>query len=229
MRILALDTALAACSAAVWRDGEILARRMETMARGQSEALMPMVIAAVAEAGVAFSELDRLAVTVGPGSFTGLRIGLAAARGMALALGLPVVGVTTLEAVAYGVEAEARAGRSLLVALDAGRADLYLQIFGADLSENTPVSAALPGAVPAMLPEGPLVVAGNGAARLRDVLGRRADIRFAEGLGLPDAAQVAAIAATRGPARAPGDGLEAPAPLYLHPSYAKPPKRGERR
>jgi tRNA threonylcarbamoyladenosine biosynthesis protein TsaB len=106
MRVLGLDSALTACSAALWQDGEILARRMEVMPRGQSEALMPMAVAVMGEADLAFEELDRLGVTVGPGSFTGLRIGLAAARGMAVALRLPLVGVTTLEAVAWGVPRE---------------------------------------------------------------------------------------------------------------------------
>lgn len=226
MRVLGLDSALAACSAALWQDGEILARRREVMARGQSEALVPMAVAVMAEAGLTFEDLDRLGVTVGPGSFTGLRIGLAAARGMAVALGLPVVGVTTLEAVAWGVPREERAEGSLLVALDAERADLYVQVFGPDLRELGPVSALRPEAVPAILPEGPLVVAGNGAPRLRETLAPRAGVRFCDGPGLPDAAEVAAIAAARTPA--PGKGKGAPAPFYVHPPYAKVPKPARR-
>ena len=111
MRLLALDTATAACSVALWRDGAVLARRFEAMLRGQSEALMPMVGAVLAEAGCGFKDLDAIAVTVGPGAFTGLRIGLAAARGMALAAELPLIGVTTLEAVVHGVP-PSRIGRA---------------------------------------------------------------------------------------------------------------------
>ncbi len=228
MRVLALDSALTACSAALWQDGEILARRMEVMPRRQSEALMPMVTVVMEAAGLAFEDLDRLGVTVGPGSFTGLRIGLAAARGMAVALGLPLVGVTTLEAVAWGVPREERAARSLLVALDAERLDLYVQVFAADLGELGPISALLPESVPAILPEGALVVAGNGAPRLREALEHRADVRLCEGPGLPDAARVAAIAAARTPAPAPGKGTGAPAPFYVHPPYAKIPKQARR-
>lgn len=235
MRILAFDTALGACSAALWRDGEVLARRLEVMARGQSEALVPMVVAVMEEAGVAFGALDRLAVTVGPGSFTGLRIGLAAARGMALAADLPVVGVTTLAAVARGVDPRAREGRSLLVALDAGRPDLYVQAFGPDLSELGPPAAATPEGIAALLPEGAVTVAGNGAPRVREALagagagGEGTEPCFDTGPGLPDAAHVAAIAAEREPVPAGGERTRAPAPLYLHPPYAKLPRRAGRR
>ena len=113
MRLLALDTATSACSAALWQDGTVLARHLQPMARGQSEALLPMVAAVMAEAGLAFADLDLLAVTVGPGTFTGIRIGLAAARGLALATGLPLAGIATTEAVAGG-HSVARASGSAL-------------------------------------------------------------------------------------------------------------------
>ena len=100
MIVLAIDTACSACSAALARDGVVVAARSEAMARGHAEALMPMVQAVMAEARIAWADLELVAVTNGPGSFTGLRTGLAAARGIALAQGIPVAGVTTLEAVA---------------------------------------------------------------------------------------------------------------------------------
>ena len=103
MKVLALDTATASCSVAVMCDGDIRARQFTTMDRGQAEALMPMVEWAMAEARLDFRNLDLVATTVGPGSFTGLRVGLAAARGLALAARLPIVGVTTLEALVHGV------------------------------------------------------------------------------------------------------------------------------
>ncbi len=209
---------------ALWADGRILARRFEAMSRGQAEALMPMVAALIEETGVRFAELDRLAVTVGPGSFTGLRIGLAAARGMALATRLPLVGVTTLEAVAHAVPAAEREGRRLLVVLEAGRPDLYLQLFDPALAPLGPVEAAMPEAVAPRLPGGPLVVAGNAAAAVCRLLAAAGlDARPSSAPGLPDAARVAEIAAGR-----PPDEAGPPAPLYLHPHYARPPETARR-
>ena len=91
MRILAIDTATAACSAALMVGDAIVARRFVAMARGHAESLIPMVEAVLAEAGAAYGDLDLIATTVGPGTFTGLRVGLAAARGLAVAGSLPVV------------------------------------------------------------------------------------------------------------------------------------------
>src|ERR1700721_2501025 len=102
MRVLAIDTALEACSAAVLdtEQGGILASESIPMVRGHAEALMPRIARVVSEATLEFLELDRIAVTVGPGSFTGLRVGVAAARGIAVAAGKPAVGLTTLSAIA---------------------------------------------------------------------------------------------------------------------------------
>ena len=107
MKLLALDSSAAACSVALWDDREektgspIVAHRGKYMERGQSEALIPLVDSVMEETGWIFSDLDRLGVTVGPGSFTGVRVGLAAARGLALAGRLPLVGVTSFEAIAF--------------------------------------------------------------------------------------------------------------------------------
>ena len=162
MKLLAIDTATRACSAAVWVDGQVVAQRFEEMARGQSEALMPMVTEVMAEAGVAFDALDLLAATVGPGAFTGLRIGLAAARGMALALSIPCVGVTTLEAVADGVPPAEREGRNVLAALDAKRADLYVQLFSSDLEPLSEPEALMPADLTRLV-SGAAVVVGDAA------------------------------------------------------------------
>lgn len=244
MRILAFDSATSACSAAVWRDGEIAARRFEAMKRGQSEALIPMVIEVMNEAGWGFDSLDLLAVTIGPGAFTGVRIGLAAARGMAIASGLPVVGVTTLEAVAHGLDAPARAGCSLVVAIDAKRTDFYVQSFAPDLAPLGPPRALMPEAVAGFLPPGPVLIAGDGAPQLRAALIARTDgapagagegarrsaagapqrIRFSPAPGAPDAADVAAIAGTRAREAAVG---AMPRPLYLHPPDARLPENGQ--
>lgn len=222
--VLAFDTACDACSAAVWRDGAILAREFSPMARGQSEALVPMIERVMAAAQLDFPDLAGLGVTVGPGAFTGLRIGLAAARAIALASGKPAVGVTTLEAIAAALPPQPGA---LIVAIDAKRDDLYVQSFAGGAAW-TPAGAAiaqLPDAV--ALPPGPFALAGDGAARLYAALG--ADARARASLiadpTLPDAAIVARLAALR---LASGAAIAPPRPLYLRPPDAKLPQDGGR-
>ncbi len=230
VRLLALDTATAACSVALWRDGAVLARRFEAMLRGQSEALMPMVGAVLAEAGCGFNDLDAFAVTVGPGAFTGLRIGLAAARGMALAADLPLIGVTTLEAVVHGVPPSRIGNASLLAALDSKRDDIYLQPFDPGLAALAPPAALMPAAIEAALaisvPPGRLGVVGDAADRvLAAIAGDPAyRARVLDAPALPDAAVVARLAAAR-LHLAVRPGTEAPAPLYLRPADAAPPRR----
>ncbi|HYD73237.1 MAG TPA: tRNA (adenosine(37)-N6)-threonylcarbamoyltransferase complex dimerization subunit type 1 TsaB [Candidatus Binatia bacterium] len=102
MIVLAVDTALDACSVAIAQDPQTLAAISERMNRGQAERLAPMAREAVAQAGIAFAKIDRIAVTTGPGSFTGVRVGLSFARALALALNKPCVGISTLEALALG-------------------------------------------------------------------------------------------------------------------------------
>ncbi|CAN1519614.1 COG1214 Inactive homolog of metal-dependent proteases, putative molecular chaperone [Caulobacteraceae bacterium] len=106
MLILAVDTALNACSVAILRSGEVLLSRVEPMAKGQAERLAPMAREVLAEAGITPAALDRIAVTRGPGAFTGLRIGLAFARGLAVALDRPCVGISTLEVLAHAANAQ---------------------------------------------------------------------------------------------------------------------------
>jgi|SRR5262245_11249955 len=130
MRILAIDTALAACAAAVFdtRRGRASAGETQMMARGHAEALMPLIARVMDKARIEFAELDRIAVTVGPGSFTGLRVGISAARGISLVSGKPAVGVSTLAAYAAPQVANDD-GATILVAIDARHNHVYLQIF----------------------------------------------------------------------------------------------------
>ncbi|SOD99173.1 tRNA (adenosine(37)-N6)-threonylcarbamoyltransferase complex dimerization subunit type 1 TsaB [Caenispirillum bisanense] len=218
MLILALDTAMAACAVCVWRDGTVLAARRDAMSRGQAEALVPMVQAVMAEAGVAWGDLDRIAVTVGPGSFTGLRVGLSTARALGLAAGKPVVGVTTTEVLAAAVPPEVRAGRRVLAAVDSKRADLFLQWFDADLAPLGPPQSAEPEAVRADLAAAPAVVTGD-AADLLAPLPAGAEA-VAAGAQTPEPAVLAALAADRPLPAAP------PQPLYIRPPDAALPAGG---
>jgi len=214
MIVLAFDTSLARCSVALWRDGKILAHRESPMERGHAEALMPMVNAVMDEAGLAYAALSRIGVTLGPGSFTGLRIGLAAAKGLSLGSGAPAFGVTTLEAVAKQAAPDS-GGRDIFVVLDTGRPEVFVQRFAPDLAPRTDIAATADPA--SLLPEAPVVIAGNGAGRLRARLGVRCGAHFSAA-ALPDARAVAELVAEK-----PGGAAGGLAPLYIHPSYAKPP------
>lgn len=206
MIVLGLDTCLGACSVAV-RDGEqVLAFACEPMARGHQERLAPMAQAVMAQAGLGFDRLDRIGATVGPGSFTGLRVGVAFAKGLGSALGVPAVGVGTLEALA----AE---GRGLVAgAIDARRDQVYLQVF--EGGEPLMAPDVLPlGTAAARLAElamgRPVTLVGSGAPLLA---GPADTVLTPEGC---DSRHVARLAAVRTPAPI--------RPLYLRAPDAKLP------
>ena len=217
-----MDAAAGACSAAVWVDGAVRGRRFEAMLRGHAEALVPFVLEALAEAGQDFADLDLVAVTVGPGAFPGLRVGLATARAMALAAALPILGATTLEVLARGA-AGGDGSSPILAVLDSRREDVFAQLFdraGAPLGDPAVRSY---DALAAMAPEGPVAVVGDVAERAARALveaGRQAGARAA----MPDAAALAALAAAA-PARA---GREPPRAFYLRAPAARVPPGGGR-
>lgn len=166
MIVLGLDTCLNACSVAVCEGARVLAWRSETMARGHQERLAPMAQAVMADAGLAFDRLERIGATVGPGSFTGLRVGVAFAKGLASALAVPAVGIGTLEALA------AEASGVVAAAIDARRDQIYLQVFenGAPLMAPDVLSLGTAAARLAELTQGrALTLVGSGAPLLADV------------------------------------------------------------
>ncbi|MCZ6604154.1 MAG: tRNA (adenosine(37)-N6)-threonylcarbamoyltransferase complex dimerization subunit type 1 TsaB [Alphaproteobacteria bacterium] len=223
MIVLALDCSAAACSVAIWcgsgpDDGAIVAHLMTEAERGHAGLLMPMIADVLDHAGLTYADLDRLAATVGPGSYTGIRIGLAAARGLALATAKPLIGVTATRAVAAAVARahgpDLAAAPSLAVALETKRDDLYLQGFGSDLTPLTEPQAVLPDEAAASLPAGTVLVAGNAAERLvaaAQAMDRSDVASLAGHNGLPDAVDVAVLAAAAPEPASP------PAPLYLRP------------
>lgn len=227
MNLLAFDTACDSCSVALWRDGAIVARHVRAMLRGQSEALVPMIDTVMRDAGASFDALSAVGVTVGPGAFTGLRIGLATARAIALAAQRPVIGVTTFEAIAAAVpRAEVEQARILVVAIDTKRDDFYLQCFSFDDSTLDFVAQGEPTALGAedasgYLPSGPILLAGDGAQRLAGVLNAESPRAAVSVATMPDAAYVAAVAAQRFAAGSPFVPVR---PLYLRPPAVRVPR-----
>jgi tRNA threonylcarbamoyladenosine biosynthesis protein TsaB len=213
--LLALDSASTACSAAVYVDGAVVAERFVNMDRGHAEALVPMIAEALAAAALAATALDVIAVTVGPGAFTGVRIGLAAARGLALAAKIPCVGITTFDAVAEPARAELAAGETLVAAIESKRAELFLQAFAPGAPPSEPFAAA-PADAAGRLPAGRLLLAGDGAERLAASLGARARLSAS---GAPRAAAFAPLAARR---LADGVPAHPPRPFYMRPPDARP-------
>jgi tRNA threonylcarbamoyladenosine biosynthesis protein TsaB len=218
MRILAIDTALEACSAAVFdlERGGVTASEMLPMARGHAEALTPLIARVMDLAGAEFADLDRIAVTTGPGSFTGLRVGISAARGIALAAGKPAVGLSTLAAFAAPLIAEDDSTH-VVAAIDARHSQVYLQVFGiGGRTLVAPRVASVRDAARAAI-TGPARLVGSAANQVAAAWPRGADPPLlVEHHSAPDVGWVARLGA------AAADGYGRPKPLYLRPPDAQP-------
>jgi tRNA threonylcarbamoyladenosine biosynthesis protein TsaB len=222
MNILAFDTCFDGCSVCVaeWAGDAMveLSAMMERFETGHAERLIPMIGDAMAKAGLDFDRLDRIAVTTGPGTFTGTRIGVAAARALALACGAKTVGVSSLAVMAEVAKREITAAQ-LAVAVDARRGEVYAQLFGSGggLDTRSPPqllsieeAAQLGGNAPVVfIGSGAAAVATAASGRGRDAVSSMADL-------LPDAMALAHIAVAL---RATDDPL---VPFYLRPPDAKP-------
>ncbi|MFQ0815040.1 tRNA threonylcarbamoyladenosine biosynthesis protein TsaB [Brucella anthropi] len=216
MKILALDTAASWCSVAVYNsDGDVvLADRSENIGKGHAEVLMDYVERALLQAKLSLRDMDRVAVNIGPGSFTGVRIGVSAARGFALALGIPAIGITAFEALAAQTHLTLPE-QPVLVLLDAHRGEIYAQAFDAK---------GLPGAKPLVLSREEAevlaasqaentVLAGSAASAINEATGGRL------ALGPEEPTAKIGIYARLAGLREPGD---APKPLYMRGPDAKP-------
>ena len=205
MLTLAVDTCLDACTAVVGEDGRVLAAISEPMSRGHQERLAPMVAELMKTAGLTFDRLERIGATVGPGSFTGLRIGLSFAKAMALARGVPCAGFSSLEALAFG-----HVGAVIAIA-DARRGQAYWQAFydGAPLAPPTASAIEDVAGLIAGRP-GPWIAAGPGAGLLEGWT----DATLLTAAG-PSAEALLALASR--------PGLGSTQPLYLRAADAKLP------
>jgi tRNA threonylcarbamoyladenosine biosynthesis protein TsaB len=220
MLILAIDTALDACAAAVLDtdSGQLIAQESQSMKRGHAEALMPLIGRVIAASDFAFTGLDRIAVTTGPGSFTGLRVGLSAARGIALAANVPVVGVTTLGAYAAPVVSQ-NAEAPVVAAIDARHDHVYLQVVSGNGSALVrPCVAPIDEALNTWRFGAPHLV-GNAAGLLAERWPSHAVAPIeVDAQPAPDISWVGWLGAAVSPDTAP------PRPFYLRAPDAKPAK-----
>lgn len=212
MKILAIDTALDACQAAVFDSGEerLLAMLSHDMRRGHAETLIPVIADAMKAAGLDYGDLDRIATTVGPGSYTGLRVGISAAKGLAIASGKPTVGITTLAGLSAPLIAEDPAV-PVVAAIDARHGNVYFHMAGA--GQRVLLSARHTSLEEAIqtIAAGPIRITGPAAALLASKWPRHigtapvsVDVR-----SKPSIEWVARLAATVEPIRSPAK------PLYL--------------
>ncbi|MDA7948008.1 MAG: tRNA (adenosine(37)-N6)-threonylcarbamoyltransferase complex dimerization subunit type 1 TsaB [Hyphomicrobiaceae bacterium] len=221
MNVLALDTTLGACSAAVARgepDAPDTTGAFELREREHAEAIIPMIEHVLTDAGIGYEDLDAIAVTTGPGSFTGVRVGIATARGLALALDLPLIGATSLEVMARkALEKINDAPDVLGVVVDARRGQVYMAVFDGSGSTRSVPEALTPERAVTRLPEGGhTVLVGGGAELVRQASADPKALQVVLPDLQPDAQMLARMAMTRTPEREP---LR---PLYLRPPDAKP-------
>ncbi|MBO1038333.1 tRNA (adenosine(37)-N6)-threonylcarbamoyltransferase complex dimerization subunit type 1 TsaB [Brucella pituitosa] len=216
MKILALDTASSWCAAAVYDSGTdtVLAEVSEDIGKGHAEVLMDYIERIMRQSGITMSELDRVAVNVGPGSFTGVRIGVSAARGFALALDRPAIGVSAFDALASEV-ATSHPGQPALILLEAHRGEIYAQVFGAGGEAATgPMVLAREEALALIQQQSSgTILAGSAATALSETLAGAFNVAHVEPTGhIGTYAKLAAL-------REPG---EAPKPLYMRGPDVKP-------
>jgi len=224
--LLAIDTTGSACSVAVGRGGVVLAAERHILRHGHAEVLLPMIDQVVGAAGLEPTALDIVAAAVGPGGFTGIRVGLGAARGIASALRARAIGVTSFAAVAATLAGDPHRPEVLLVALDSRREDFYVQLY----DRRTAMPLAAPQAVPpdaladhvaATVGAAPLLIAGDMAEAAVKALRRGVGIEVAAG-SAPDAMGVLAAAWRQATSNPAGNPLR---PLYLRPPDVSLPKR----
>lgn len=216
MRLLVIDTALGACTAAVFEDGRPLSVRFEPMTKGHQERLGGLVRDAMAEAGGGFDALDRIGVTVGPGSFTGLRVGMAFAQGLGAALNRPVLGLSTLDALAASLS---QADAFTVALIDARRGQVYARLFDGGRPLGPDAALTLEDAAGRIRDLGrPARLVGGGAPVLVQAF-PDLETALVDPRAAPSPEALALLTARADPA------ASSPRPLYLRAPDATPPSR----
>lgn len=214
MKLLAIDCAASLCAACVYDAGAAteLGRKVLDLGKGHAEHLMAVIEAALKAGGIGYQELGAVAVSIGPGSFTGLRVGVSTARGLALALKIPAIGVTTLEALAAEA-ANAFPGCAVLAALDAGREEIHAALFDKALVLTYGPAVVTLSEATAMAVNASAILAGTAAPQIAAAAGNSFDVGPVSATA--DIATYARLAVAKGPG-------EKPKPLYLRGADAKP-------
>ena len=165
MNILFFDAASSVCSAAIFADGVVIAKNQKLITNQHAEILVSMIEQILSDVKMDYSDLNLISTTIGPGSFTGIRIGLATARGLSLACNIPLIGVTNFEVLAYAVERIDRVGRRILVILETKRDDFYTCVYSEQLDLINGPMAIEGDALEKLSDPGRTIVLGDGVKR----------------------------------------------------------------
>lgn len=224
MIVLGIDTSGAACSVALWENGIVLAKIQKKMMRGHAEALMPTIQFLFNRANIGYNDIGLISVTTGPGSFTGIRVGLATAQGLSLGLGIPICGVTVFEAIGMAAarRIHVKGINKLTVILETRRTDFFLQEFCIRnfevIEAGDPRSASIESLIANIGKD--IYIAGDGVERLKTHLPSPEHVKLVPSCEFPDSAIVAEIAA-----KTDSNAYKSAHPFYIHPPLATLPKK----
>ncbi len=214
MIILAIDTALDYCSVGIKLSDGTFHRNSEPLQRGHSEVLVPKIQQLLRQANISFKDLGLITVSIGPGSFTGLRVGIATAKGIALAAKLPLVGVSTFEILAYEAIKQQPTAKNILVAFSARREDIYCQLYDQQLQPIKEPSSLMLGQLPEYVSTTTVVVVGN---RSIDVSNELKDATAIPAIQAPDVALMCELAQNKIASGQTTGELADCKPFYLRP------------
>lgn len=220
MILLAIDTSSNLCAAAIYdcSSDRLLAAKSENIGRGHAERLMGLLGEVLEEAGIAYRDVGKIVATSGPGSFTGIRVGLATARGLALGLGIEAIGVNVLEVIAYQHNVS-KTHKPIVVAMDAKRGEVFMQVFSAKGMHLTKPVAVPVDLIGQYLPDQPFRIAGSASSIITNMISAIPSCQKFKVCSNQSAADIGIISKF---AATLIDVSEKPVPLYLRSADAKP-------